>query len=174
MKTLFDIMSDHLALNDLLDEIGGELADPRAEEAWMAMASELATDEGIKLDSIIGLIKTWEAEAVAARAEAEQWHAKAISRENRIKWQKLRLLNYIQGTGREKVQTAKGRILAIAKNGGLLPLILPDPLDPAAIPDEFAIVRRDPDREAIRRALADGVELPFARLGEQGVHLRVR
>lgn len=174
MPTLFDIGDDIRTLDSLLEEVGGELSDPRVEEAWAVMAAELAENEAAKLDGYVNWMRTLEMEAAAARAEAEQYEAKANSRENRIKWLKDRLKNHLEGTGRTKVETATRRVLSIQRNGGAEPVKLVDNLDPATLPDDLAIVKRSPDMDAIRKRLQAGFTLVFATLGERGTHLRIR
>jgi hypothetical protein len=172
--TLFELTSDLRALDELLEERDGDITDPEVERAVTNWFAELSSNEGAKLDCYVGYIRTLEMEASAARAEAEQYEAKAKTREKRVAWLKDRVKLHLEQTHRAKVETATKRVIAIQPNGGMAPLLMADPLDPAALPDEYVRVKREPDREAIRRALADGAVLPFARLGEKGTHLRIR
>jgi len=156
-------------MNECDDELSRE-----ASEAFDEWFGELSKNEAAKLDGYVGLIKTLEMEAAAAKAEAEQYTMKARSRENRAKWLKERVKGYLEATGRTKVETATKRTIAIQANGGAVPVMLMDSIDPASIPDEFAVVRRTPNTEAIREYLAAGGQLPFASLGVRGTHLRIR
>jgi hypothetical protein len=172
-RTLYDIGDDIRALMDLMDEQGPELA-PEVDAALSIWFAELESDEARKLDGCTGMIRQWEMEAAACRAEADQWSMKARHREGNISRMKDRLKGYIEASGRKKVETASGRVLAVQANGGKVPVILAEPLDPAILPDHLAITRRIPDTDAIRAALESGEPLAFAHLAARGSHLRVR
>lgn len=173
-RSLFALAEDVRALDALIEDLGGDVTDPQVRAAWEAMQRELGLNEGSKLDGYVNWLRQLEMEASAAREEAERYLAKARSRQNRIEWLKGNLKSYLQATGRMRVETSTRRVIAIQANGGNVPIIIDDNLDPSLIPDELAIVRRTPDMEAIRKRLANGERLEFARLGERGMHLRVR
>lgn len=172
MRTLFNIGDDLRALADLMDEC--EELSPEVDAAITAWFNELSADEAAKLDGYVGLIRTWEMEAAAAYAEAEQYEAKARVRANRAARLKDRLKWYLESTGRKKVETATKRTIAIQANGGPVPVMLADSIDPSTIPDDLAIVRRTIDTEAVRQFLLAGGTLDFAALGFRGTHLRIR
>jgi hypothetical protein len=174
MSALFHLTDDIRALDALIEELGGELGSPEVAAAWEAMVRELQQDEGVKLDSYVNWIRSLEMEASAAKAEAEQYAMKARVRENRISWLKANLKAHLEATGRAKVLTATKRTLAIQANGGNVPVIKADSIDPAAVPDDLVIIRREIDWEAVRKLLLEGATLPFASLGERGSHLRIR
>lgn len=187
MPKLFEIAQDMRALDELIDESGGELS-PEVEAAWESMASGLYEQEAAKAEYSINWIRKLESEAAAARAEAEQYLKHATTRENRVKRIKAMWLMHLESTGRGKIETATQRVLARQANGGVTPVILAENLDPSTIPDDLVIVRRVPDLEAIRKRLeaikatpvAPGepgqiVAIPgVAVLGERGFHLRIR
>jgi hypothetical protein len=173
MATLWEIGDDIRALDDLLEELGGDVTDPQVAAAWAALAADLASDESRKLDGYVNWIRRLEMEAMAARAEADRYLQKARKRDNRIAWIKANLQAHLESTARARIETETHRVISIRGDGGAVPVKLSETLDPAALPDEFAVVRRTPDIEAIRAALADGRELPFATLGERGTHLRI-
>lgn len=176
-RTLFDIGGDYLSkLNALLEEAeytGGELTPDAVSEIDRILA-DLQSDEGRKLDWHINDIRRLEAEAAAADAEVEEYRRRAQVRRNMVARKKKFLKDYLAYTQRIEATTASARKIAIHVNGGVQPLTLADPLDPAAIPDDLVIVRREPDKEAIRERLAAGEELSFARLEPRGTHLRIR
>lgn len=174
MPSLFEIGEDLRALDALIEERGGEITGPDVWEAWEAWLNELAVNEAAKLDGCVNIIRQWEMEASAARAEADQYLAKARTRDNRIAWMKSNLKLHLESTGRKKVETATKRAISIQANGGNAPIVLVPELDPSKIPDELAIVRRTPDLEAIRKHLAEGGVLDFAVIGERGNHLRIK
>lgn len=174
MKTLYEIGSALIELNDLCEEIEGDLS--RAGELSAAIEAYMASledQQAEKLDNYVGLIRQLEAEAVAARAEAEQWQQKARRRERRAQWLLENLQKHLDRTGQDRVRTASGREIAVVKNGGEQPLVI----DPNATIDcnmDFVYPTYHWDKTAIREALAAGRELPFARLGERGRHLRIK
>jgi len=171
--TLFDIGEDLRALALLMDECDDELS-REATEAFDEWFAELSKNEATKLDGYVGLIKTLEMEATAATAEAEQYLMKARVRKSRVKWLKERIKGYLETTERKKVETATKRTIAIQANGGALPVLLDESIDPASIPDEFIVVSRTPNTARIWEHLSAGGSLPFATLGVRGTHLRIR
>ena len=61
----------------------------------------------------------------------------------------------------------------IQKNGGALPIVWDDP-DAESLPEEFRLIEYKANNEAIRKALDDGQELPFAHYGERGESIRIK
>jgi len=173
-RTLFAISDDLLALNDLLEQLDGDVTNPEVDAAVTKWFAELANDESKKLDGYAGYIKQMEMESVAAKAESEQWAAKARTRDNRVKWLKERVKVYLELTGRTKATTETGRVFAIQNNGGVVPLIINEGTDPRSIEPQFQKVTYSFDSEAIREAIADGKELPWAHLDKRGTHLRLK
>lgn len=172
-KTLFEIGADLVALDNLIDETGGELANPEVEQAVESWFKELAVAESTKLAGYCGYIHQLDMEAEAAKQVAAVYQSKAKTRESRIAYLKNRMKEYLTGTGRTKVQTADGQTIAVQKNGGKQP-IEHDPIDPNELPDQFVKIVRQPDNDAIRKALEGGEVLPFSRLLPVGTHLRIR
>jgi len=173
-RAIFSIGADLLALNDLLDETGGELTTPEADTAVSAWLAELHTEQAAKLDGYVGLIRTLEMEASAATAEAEQYAKKAGTRTNRVKWLKRRMKDHLEATGQLKATTVTGRVLAIQKNGGVFPLDLAETLRPDDLEERFRKVTVTIDTDAVRKALETGEAVPGACLRERGTHLRIR
>lgn len=174
MPSLFEIGSDLQALDDLLDENGGDITDPAVEAAvseWFAKASE---DEAEKLEAYVGLIRQLSAEVATAKAEADLFRGKAKAREGRIDFLKRRLREHLERTGRTKATTAAGRTLSIQSNGGAVPVRLAFAIDLADVPERFVKVTKAIDVDAVRKALEIGEVLPFASLGERETHLRIK
>lgn len=172
-QTLFTISDDLLALDSLLDDVGGDVSDPQVEAAVSAWFLELQYDEGRKLDGWIGYIKTIEMEAAKAREVAAEFAAKAKSRESRAEWMRERIKHHIEHTGRTKVTTAGGYVLAVQANGGKPPLVI-DATSPADVPDVYCVTSRQIDRDKVREALERGDAVSFARLLVKGTHLRIK
>lgn len=172
-RTLFAIGDDLQALANLMDECEAELG-PEVDAALTAWFNELAGDEAVKLDGYVGLIRTWEMESAAAKAEADQYAMKARTRDNRVARLKERMKEYLDFTGRKKVETATKRTIAIQANGGAVPVeyLTNEPCD--VLPPDMVIVTRRPDTDAVRKALAEGSTFPGIVLGTRGTHLRIR
>lgn len=175
-RSLFAIGDDLQALDALLEECGGELSTPEVEAAFLTLAQQIAAEEGAKLDGCVHYLRRLEMEASAAKSEADQYLQHAKVRENRIARFKAFLLDYLHRTGRTKVQTETGRVLASQTNGGKPPLRLRDNIDPATVPDHLVQVKRTLDTEAIRRGLAEGDPdaKAIAILDAPGCHLRIK
>lgn len=169
MRTLFEIGAEFNAIDTIFSE---EEAMEFADDAFNDWLDQLAEEEAVKLDNYCAYIHQLEMEATAAKAEAEQWQAKARSRLNRIDWLKGRMKQHMEQRGVTDLETATGRRIAIQANGGKLPLVLSDGLCAEELPAWFCTTVIDP--AAIRAALEKGDKLDFARLGERGSHLRVR
>ena len=168
MPTLFEIGDE---LNHVLSLIrdDGEVDGPL--EEWLAKVGER---EAEKFDRCVGLIRLLEtdaakfkAEAAAFEAEAKRWEEKAKSRETRVGDLRDRLRDHLVRTGRTKAETASGRALRVQVNGAAKLAVDPG----AKVPAEFCTL--EPDRDKIRKALAAGRELAFARLLPRGCHLRI-
>ena len=172
MRPLYAIRADVMAIADILEEAEGDLsACDAAIEFWL---SKLEQEQAEKLDGFIDLIKTLRMEAVAAKAEKEQWAAKEKARTNRADYLERMLLDHLAATGQRKVQTATGRTVAVVANGGKPPVVYAEAIDPAAVPEEFRRVKTEIDTQRVQLFLESGGSLPFAKLGERGNHLRVR
>lgn len=170
MPTLFEIGNDLLAINEALEAADGDLDAIPGLAEWF---DTLANDQASKLDGYIGLVKQLEMESAAAKAEADQWAAKARSRTNRVEYLKRRLLDHLTRTGQSKAKTATGRVVAVVANGGAVPIALATDVTADAFPDRLCRIRREIDRDAIRAVLEAGESIPFATFGERGKHLRI-
>lgn len=133
-RRLFDIGKDLVALDDLIEERGGDVTDPEAEAAYAA---------------------------------------KAAARAKRIAWLKRRMLDHLLMTRRTKAETATGRTNSVQQTGGAKPVVF-DTVEAADVPERFRAVAVTIDKAAVKAALDAGEEVPFARYGELGCHLRIR
>lgn len=174
-RPLYEITDDLLRLNDLLEEIDGDLSRlGEMEPAVTAWLDGLGEEQAAKLDGYVGLIKTLEMEAAAARAEKEQWAAKEKARTCRADYLKAKLKQHLEATGQLKVQTASGRVVTVQKNGGVAPLEIKPGTDPETLPAEYVRTAVEIDRAKVRAALETGAELAFAELLPRGTSLRVK
>lgn len=176
--TLFDIGADLQAFDDLLNETDGEITSGEAEIALDAFFAELKTAQAEKLDGYGNLIRREESLAAAAKATAEQFLAKAKALENRAKSLKNRLLYFLNFTGQKKATSACGWQFTVCATGGATPLKMDEGItaDNALVDARFVrtVTTKTIDTDAVRKALEAGEQIPWARLGERGVHLRVK
>lgn len=176
VRTLLEIGDDIRALDNLIEEAGGELSRPEVEAAFVALFEQLACEEAGKLDGCVNYIRRLESEVSLARSEADQYLQHARVREARIDRFKRFLIDYLNRTGRTKATTLTGRTVAVQANGGKPPVRLVESIDPATVPDHLVQVKRLLDIEAIRRGLEEGDPdaKKIAMLAERGQHLRIR
>jgi hypothetical protein len=170
-STLLQITSEFQALDELLEEIGGDVSDPRVDAIVTEWLAELETQMEAKADAYAAYIRELELRAAARREESERLLKAAKTQENTAAWLKDRLKQAMTAARLKKIEGQRYTV-SVAANGGKLPLILDDT---APVPVQF--LRHPPpvpDTEAIRSALEAGRELEFARLGERGTHLRIR
>jgi hypothetical protein len=173
-RSLFTIGEDLLAIEQIIEQAEGDISDPAVEATITSWLQELATDQANKADGYVNLIKKWEGEKAAAKAEAEQYTKAANVRAARIERLKLLLKQHMEATHQQKIETATGRTIAIQKNGGLCPLQVDAALNPAAIDAKFQKVTIELNSDAVRTALDAGEKLAFARLGLRGTSLRIK
>lgn len=171
MKTLYEIGSEMLAVFEVMEQCEGDLA--RAGEETEALLAYLDQAEAEKLQGYANLRSELQARAVGARAQLEQWQAKVRSLERHVARLDEALLLHAERTGQTRMPTADGREIAVVNNGGEQPVVIDVGVDPSWHQD-FARASWSWDRNLIRDALTIGRELPFARLGERGRHVRIR
>lgn len=174
-RPLYEITADLHRLNDLLEDIEGDLSRlGEMEPAVTAWFDALAGEQAGKLDGYLNLIRQLDMEASAARAEKEQWAAKEKARTSRTDYLKAKLKAHLEATNQPKVQTASGRVISIQRNGGVQPLEIKPGVTVADVPADYHKVTVDFDRAAIRAALEAGEGLAFAELLPRGTSLRIR
>jgi hypothetical protein len=173
-KTLFSIGEDLIALERIIEDADGDISDPKAAEAVESWFKELARDQGTKVDGYVNLIRKWEGQSAAAKAEAEQYRKRAQVRENRVESLKIRLKQHMEATGQQRIETPTGRTVAIQKNGGKTPMNIAADVDPKKVDPKYQVVTTVINAEAVYTALKAGESLPFAQLLPVGTHLRIR
>ena len=174
-RTLIDISEDLLALDQLLEEVEGDISDPKVAEAVNAWFSELDTDLYHKLDNYAAYITEIQARATARKAEAERLAYRARIGENAAQYLKGRMKEVLEARGLKKYSTARYD-LSVCKNGGKQPV---DIFEPRAIPRPLCRhipETWEPDTDKIRDYLADENNPPLAGaiLKPRGTHLRIK
>ncbi|HOD84862.1 MAG TPA: siphovirus Gp157 family protein [Phycisphaerae bacterium] len=169
-RTLLDITEDLQALDDLLTEAAGDITGVEATvDAWLA---ELEQDLKGKVDNYAALITAMNARAEVRKAEADRLYHRAKVDAGNAKFLRDRLKAALEMRGITKLETDRYKV-GVAKVGGNLPLIIPDP---AVVAHEFIRVKeiREPDKDAIRKALESGQQVTGAELGVRGTCLTIR
>ena len=140
-------MEDEQAYQDTLEGLQGELDD--------------------KVEQWCHAIKNQEGERDAIKAEADRLKARAQSLDKQVERMKRTLQMYMVAANR----TSAGRKLkaSIKNNGGALPLIIN--VDAKDLPFEFQKVNIEANKDALRDALKNNVEVPGVEFGERGQHL---
>lgn len=169
MAALFQITENLLRACDQLVDSDGEISPENA--AALAELEAVADD---KLGSYYWLIKKLDMEIAAVQAILDQRKKQLESRNNLKERLKAAVLAHMQATGQTKI-TVDGNTFAVQKNGGKRPVQYAEAeIDLSQIPDGYIKTVRSVDTDAVRRDLEAGEQLPFAALGEQGSHLRLR
>jgi hypothetical protein len=169
-RSLFDIGDDLTALNDLLEEIGGDVTDPQvcdAVEGWFRL---LAEEQATKLDNLHGYIRSLEAEQHACERERDEWAKRAESRRKRVDGMRAMLVGHLLRHG-GKAESASGIKFRSQQNGGKTPLVVEDGF--STTDERFFTLVQKIDNNAIRAAIEAGEHVSGARLAERGHHLRV-
>jgi hypothetical protein len=174
MRTLFAISEDLRALENLIESVDGDISDPQVEAAISGWLAELEKDQAVKTDAYVNLIRKWDNELAAAKAEAEQYRKIAETRANRVAKLKARLKEHMEATHQQRIETATGRTVAIQKNGGKAPLQIDMTTDPRQLEPRFQKTTVAIDTDAVRVALEAGESLDFASLLPVGSHLRIK
>jgi hypothetical protein len=171
MTTLYKLTQEMQALDELL----ATCEDPNAPEIFDAIQRALALQDERerKVDAYCSLIAEINARGAARKAEAERLYLSAQVSENAVKRLKNSLLESFKTLGIKKLETERFTV-TVANNGGVLPLELAPNLDPRELPEPFKKIIVAPDNEKIRAALEAKQELPFAKLGERGQHVRIK
>lgn len=169
MTTLFKISDDLAALQQLLEESGGEVTEENqaALDSWR---DELSTTLETKLESCWWLLRKWRSDTDTAEAIRDQMDAIIRNRKGSSDWMKDAIKYVMEKNGLKRLDVPNTmQSFSIRGNGGQQSLTVED----GAIPLEYTYADVRIDTEAIRAALEAGKELPFARLEPRGTHLAV-
>ena len=171
-RNIFDIDAelDQIAMSfDQLEDGGTEEAVLAAIEAYFG---DLIQERDAKLDNYARFIAERKAIGAARKAEADRLAALAKVDNNTADRAKAFLKHLFDSKGWTKIETPSHKF-GIQANGGKPPLII-DEVDPTTVDECYRLVTVKIDQEAVRADLEAGVEVPFARIGEVGTHLRIR
>ncbi len=150
--TLYNITSEQLRINELLEESGGELT-PEIEEALMLNAENFE----IKADGYIESISRYKALAEAADVRIKEMQRIKKTSENIEKRLKERLLQAMMVMEVDKMEIGL-RKLSIRNTSSV------NITDEAHIPAEYIIIEQKYDKTRIKDALKSGDVIPGAEL----------
>lgn len=152
--TLYEISSDVLALEALLYEMGGDVTDAEIEEQFDKWFASLQEDRDRKIDAYCRLYYEFEARAKVRRDEIKRLEAGAKVCENAADRLKKRLKWFLDTHKLTKLDTGLS-VLTVAKNGGKLPLLLPDlwKKEPTVAPKRFQQTIVQLDAECVREVV---------------------
>lgn len=139
---------DEQTLADTLESLGYELED--------------------KADGYAKVIRELEGQALILKSEIDRLNNRKKIIESNIKRMKSSLQDSMQVSGKIKFKTELFSF-NIAKNGGKQALDIYD-----KVPEEYSVIKHEPDKDKIRQALEEGKNLDFAILQERGESLRIR
>ena len=171
-RTLYDITNDWAKLDTLLEELDGDISDPRVEAYVDSMLDQLNTDLEAKVDGYYVYIKELQARADARERESRRLAAKAKRDSDAAIWLTSRLKLAFQLRKIRKLEVEHGTV-SLRNNGGQLPV---DVFDPLKVPHDLCRevpARFEPDKDLIREAVAEGRDVPGAKVLPRGTHLRL-
>ena len=166
--SLYGITTTLSHILDRIMESGADSPEVQAELDATLDGLDNALEE--KADDYCGLIRELEVRADARVAEAKR--IRALADANLAQRLKDRLKGAMETTGRLKLTTERFS-LSVAQNGGKQPLEI-DPTAVAVMDDALVVLKREPNRDAIRAALEAGEQVPGCALLPRGTSLRVR
>ncbi len=175
MSTLLEISDELLQLQEALDLLEAD-PDEQAEELnqWFRDLSKSKLEErDRKIDNYCALIAESEARATTRKLEAKRLADRARVDENKAKSLKSMLQHFFECQNLKSLETTRYRV-RLSQNGGKLPVVFNEAYSVLHIDEEFVQVSKSPNLTAIREALEEGVDLPFAHLGERGKGLRIQ
>lgn len=146
MATLYEINQE---LMNLIDEETGEITDL---EKW----NELNLTADQKIENIGCWIKNLNADIAALKKEEDNLAKRRTTAKNRVKFLKRHLEGYLNG---QKFETAKLKV-SFRKSESL------EILDTAKIPDEYLKFDVKVDKQELKKAVKEGLELDGVRLME--------
>lgn len=163
-ETLFDLTGEYRQVYEML-------TDPEMDEQMINDTLEgIMGAIEVKSAGYVAIINQLKMEADACKEHEAIWKAKKQVRENSMERLKKRLADSMVAIDKKEIPAGDVTI-KLQKNGGQLPLIIDDD---ATIPDRFKKIIYETDKALIRKALDEGEELDFARLGERGSHIVIK
>lgn len=159
--TLYSISAEQLRINELLEESGGELT-PEIEEALMINENNFL----VKAEGYIESIARYKSMAQAAAERIKQLQAFKKTAENIEKRLKERLQYGMRVMERDTVEIGLHKVSLRSSTAVNI-------TEEAHIPAEYIIVETKVDKDAVKRALKEGIAIPGAELvTNQSIQIR--
>lgn len=154
---------------DKLEEAGTEQEFLDSVEVYFG---NLLDDRDRKLDAYADLVAHYKNLSELRKKESKRLAELAQSDENRADRLKGRLKQYLDFAEITRIDTPYHRI-SVCGNGGLTPLIVDEDLDLNKIHGSYVLIKRELNTAEVRASLTAGDDVPFARLGDRGSHVRI-
>ena len=164
MSTLYELTEDYLQLLTMLEEVEDEDV---VKDTLEGIEGEIE----IKADNYAKIIRTIEGNIDSIDSEIKRLQARKKVMENNIGRLKDSLQNAMIATGKTKFKTELFSF-GIQKNGGKAPVIWNVPAE--ELPDEFCIIKREPNKAAMYDYIDLTGDTRYAYLGERGESLRIK
>lgn len=173
MATLIEISEELLLLADVLDEATGEDGeiDPTVAAQLDEWFAELSQDRDDKLDNYGALVREMTLRAAARREEMERLKMRVEADENKVKYLKQRLLEFLDAQKTPKVETRRYKFLCCG-NGGVQAVDM-SATSTELLPKEYQKIEVRPDTDKIRETLLAGGSVPGCVLKPRGRHVRI-
>lgn len=162
-RPLYDISKRYQNLWELCLDDNVDL--DTLEEALQSVEGELED----KVANGIGLIQDLKSHADGMGEEIKRLTLRKRALDNKVDYLKNYYLEHLQSVGKSKVLTNRGT-MSVVKSGGLKPLIIDDE---NLIPVDFKFITPSINKDAVRKALDCGVNVPGAHFGERGHYLKI-
>lgn len=168
MASLYELTNEMAELMEWMND--PETDDQAIKDTLDGLQFELEA----KAESYCKVIRQFEADAAAYKAEAERFKQKQSVCENNAKRMKEALLLAMVATGHDDKKGLDAGLfkLKVAGNGGLKPLIID-----GQVPDKYINYTPSFDNDSIRKFL-DGLDendkCEWAHYGERGTHLSIK
>lgn len=163
MATLYELTGELLQLAEMLED--GEYDEEMIRDTMDSVEYDLEE----KAEGYAKIIRNYEADIAAMKAEEKRLRERRSTLENSVKRLKDNLQDAMTKTGKTKFKRGVFSF-AIQKNGGKLPVII----DSNKLPKELMIVTERPNMDAIADYIKEHPKTKLAHFGERGETLRIR
>lgn len=161
MANIYELTAEYKHLAELLEQ----------GEDTTVLLDKVEDELEQKADNYARIIRNFEGDIAALKAEEKRLKDKRGTLENAVKKLKETLQTAMIETDKRKFKTDLFSF-TIAKNGGALPVIVDVPTEELA--DEFVIITEKPDLDAIRKYIQETGDITWAHFGERGESLRIK
>lgn len=164
MKTLYELTSDFTKVLDLM-------ADDETDMTVITDTLDSIKDTmDIKIDNCATVIKELEAQRDKFKAEAETKQQMAKTMDKRVNYLRALIKMAMEETNQEKISTDH-YTFRTSRNGGVQPLKIKKIAD---LSPEYTLQETVANKEKIRKALEDGIEVKGAMLVPRGSHITIK